>query len=399
LNKLGALNNKIISMLPTAKGVPETPDQLDYLKIYISALTEEAYALAVDLILLDETNFIEALTKDQLGRLKLSDEERQNLKNIEADLNKTSGDQLKVAQQKRAAAFRTQMERIYELHLAAVKEANDRIDQIDAKDSAGKKVRERFLSDLRNAEAYAQYRHAQALEEDDEKFLKKCESARNKLHEAYAVHQNEYTILLNLGLIYGDPRCDPENKYIEFARQFFKQSIAIKPLDYYGHQQLASLAIREAYTWGLEFTKPEIINDAAKSAETARELRPGSGTIFALLAQAYILKWATTSDDNSRKELDPLIETALVQAAKGKASPVHQATARAQWLLQQSRRANDDQFKILKPQLAAALDNAIQEATVDRSWYGRQLLKDGNALKKALSDLEDKMRSTLRWPN
>jgi hypothetical protein len=395
LNRLKELKEQITPLLPTPPNAAETTDKSDYLKIYISTLIEEAYALGVNLILLNESNFIEALTKNST----LQSPDKDTLEDIQTDL--TSGDQLKIAAAKQnlGAAFQTEIQRIYLAHRDVVSETVIRINQIDAKDSSAERVQARFLSDLHNAEAYAQYRRAQALEEDDQKFFKECEIARSKLHEAYAVHQNEYSILLNLGLVYGDPRCDPDDKYIEFAREFFRQSIEIKPLDYYGHQQLAGLAIRQAYTWGLEFTKPDIISEAIKSADTARELRPGSGTVFALLAQGYILQWAKTSDEHLHKELEPLIETALIQAARGKATPTHQATAQTQWLLQQSRRATDDQFKVLKPQLAAALDKAIEVAAVDRTWYGRKLVKDATKLKKALSDLEDKKQSTLRWPS
>jgi hypothetical protein len=361
LKELKQLQDDILPLLPVPPNVPETADKLDYLKIYISARVEEAYANAVDLILLSDKHSLEKNDDD---------------------------------------VFKTQIQQRYAAHRSAVEDAEYRIkQQIDAKDSDGKRVQERFLSDLHNAEGYARYRRAMILEEDDKKFLQECEEARSKLHEAYAVHQNEYTILLNLGLVYADPRCDPENKYIEFARHFLKQSIEIKPLDYYGHELLARLAVRQAYTWGLEFIDPEIINEAAKSADTARKLRPISGTLYALLAQVYTVQWAKSSDDNLRKELEPLIEASLLRAERGDATPVHQATARTQWLFQQSRRAKGDEFKALRLELATALDKAIEVATDDRSWYGKKLLEDANSLKKALDDLGGKSQSILRWPS
>jgi hypothetical protein len=410
LKELKEIESEMLPLLAST-GASKTSAQFDYLKIYISTLTEEAYTIAVNLVLLNEATFIEALTEEQNPVFWLSSD-KDELEHIEADLKKATADQLQVAKQKRAVVFRKEMEKIYKAHRDAVEEAFTRIDhiernrevviridQIETNKAEDEQVRERLRSDLYNAEAYAGYRRAQAIEEDDTKFLKVCEKARSKLHEAYALHQNEYTILLNLGLVYGDPRCDPENKYAEFAREFLKQSIELKPRDYYGHELLARLTIRQAHTWGLEFMKPGVLDEAVNAANTARELRPGDGSIFALLAQAYILQWANASDDNSRKKVLPLIEASLEQAAKCKATPVHLATAWAQWLLYQSRLAQDDQFKGLKPQLAAALDKAIEVAKEDRSWYGRQLIKDATKLKETVSNLEDKKQATLRWPS
>jgi hypothetical protein len=229
--------------------------------------------------------------------------------------------------------------------------------------------------------------------------LKECERARLKLQEAYAVHQNDYAILLNLGLVYADPRCDPENQYMQFSREFLTQSVQIKPSDYYGHQQLARLGIRETYTWGPDLTTAELVNDAVKSAEQARRLRPNDGTIFALLAQTYILQWAKSTDAAQRKELEPKIEASITQAEKYKATPVHLATVRAQWLLQQVRFAEGDQLKELKSQLVAELDKASEVAKDEHSWYGRQLQRDATKLKKVISGLVDAKRERLNWPN
>jgi hypothetical protein len=301
------------------------------------------------------------------------------------------------------AAYRTEMTKIYELHQTVATDATDLINKVRSNDDTWKGARGRFLSDLNNAAGYAQYRHAQAVqdvEDNDEPFLSECRNALDRLQEAYAVHQNEQTILLNLGLVESDPRCDPKGENIERARKYLKQARTIKPMDYYAQQLLAALGIREIYTWG-PLAKPDVLTEALAAADKARTLRPEDGTILALLAQAYILQWAQSNSGAQRDEIQTKIETAIAQAAKRHATPVHLHTVRLQWLVNQAAKSSDKQFNSedLKAKLGIEIDKAIVDAKDDRSWYGHQLLKDANALQSLLPALEAGKQSSLHWPN
>jgi len=374
-----------------------TADQFEYMKIFVSVLAERAHGIGLDLILLNEREFLRALTSNPVPDV-VSNERKAELAALQHRLNTTADAALEQAKTDRAAAFPAVIQEIYQHHVGAVRGAEYLLARIGRTDDAWKRARERFVSDLRNAEGYAQYRRAQVLEINDDDFRNRCSEAISKLNEAHAVRQNEYSILLNLGLVHGDPRCDPEGKTVETARGFFERSTAIKPKDFYGHQQLATLAIRQAHAWGLEFTDADFMARAVKEADAARLLRPESGTIFALLAQAYILQWAQTADDAIRKRVEPLIVASLAAAQNEDATQIHLQTAKSQWLFYQLRNAPDEQFDTKKTKLLAQLHDAIAAATGDRTWYGRKLLQDANALMTRLSNLQKSEQSALRWP-
>src|SRR5262249_33717782 len=160
----------------------------------------------------------------------------------------------------------------------------------------------------------------------------------------------EQTILLNLGLIEADPRRDTKGENIERARKYLREASAIKPMDYYAHQLLATLGIREIYTWG-PFARSDALTETIAAADKARMLRPEEGTIFALLAQAYILQWAQADNDAKRNEVRPKIEAAIAQAERRKATPIHRHTVKLQWLVHQTAKASDADFINMKADL------------------------------------------------
>ena len=359
-------------------------DKSDYRKIYISLLTEEAYALAANLILLPNErkppgehltpDFVKAVTQGS------------NVDPLPAN-----------------ASFHDAMEWIYRAHHEVARDATAWIDKIDVTKGDGKRVQERFRSDLYNVEGYARYRRAQALVIDDTTFEEQCKDARAILRKAYAGHQNQYTIPLNLGLVYADRRCDPKNEYIQIARGYFQKSTEIKPSDYYGHQQLAALGIREAYSLGLELADSSLIENTVTSAQKAQRSRPNSGTILVLLAQAYILQWPTANAD-SRKTLGLKIEALLNDAATSvhlsAPSPFHLSTARLQWLLQQCREASDGKFADAKKALSDELQKAKDLTRDDPTWYGKELASNAKKLGDQVSNLKSEAeRSTLHWPD
>ena len=124
---------------------------------------------------------------------------------------------------------------------------------------------------------------------------------RTLLQQADAVQPNHYLILQNLGMIYADPRFDPQGNSIATARRMFDRSIKIKPDDYYGRQQLAALAVRQAYLWGPEFVDSNLINEALRFGNAARELRPESNVTPVLLSQLYALRAALFTDQRKKK--------------------------------------------------------------------------------------------------
>jgi hypothetical protein len=141
------------------------------------------------------------------------------------------------------------------------------------------------------------------------------------------------------------------------------------------------------------------INADRRAKEEARTLRPEDGSIWALLAQAYVLKWAQTTDQAQRTDAQKKIDAAIAQAKKRGATPVHLGTVRLQWLVNQTAQAPDDQVDGLKANLADEIDNATKATKDDGSWYSHQLRRDAAALKDMVDKLEKKKQSELHWPN
>lgn len=101
---------------------------------------------------------------------------------------------------------------------------------------------------LSEVSGYADYRQAYwvAPGHDDE-YRKKCTQAIQSLKVAEQVRISDYYALLqNLGMIYLDRRYDPSGELLSVAEKYFKKSVALKPSDYYGNEQLATAAARRA---------------------------------------------------------------------------------------------------------------------------------------------------------
>jgi hypothetical protein len=389
---------------PAADARPEDVAKWqDHYKIYLSALVEKAYAFGTYLVLLNERNFLEAVKQEPLASLGRTDEQKKALTDIEAALKDATKDQAQVRKD-RGEIFKKEIDTIYAAHTRAAADAENLIKKYRHRyaDDAWAKALDRFLSDLRNAEGYAIYRHAYIAESDDEKFNKRCDLALDKLNEGHAVRQVEQSILLNIGLIAGDARYDVKGENFRRARRFLTDAAMFKPNDYYAHQLLSNLAIRQYYALGPEFTEASVITEAVNEAKRARELRPGgpgSGTIYVLLAQAATLQWTVETAAAKREEIRALIEASLLQGERRGANAVHFQIAKVQWLLQQVRAsAGDDVPADLMGKLKAQLDAAIAAAGESLTWAGRQLARDATALKAAVSNLKPKEHTLLRWP-
>jgi hypothetical protein len=107
--------------------------------------------------------------------------------------------------------------------------------------------------------------------------------------------------LQSLARIYADPRYDARGDHLETARDLYSRSIELKASDFFGHQQIATLVVREAFLWGPEVTDAGRLSKAVEHAEKARELRPGSSATHLVFAQLYALKWAQSGPENRLK--------------------------------------------------------------------------------------------------
>jgi hypothetical protein len=417
-----------------AAALPPLPDQdrYDFQKIRLAVLTEKAASLAYYLILLYYGNFAEALLHPLLHpsvpedppvpeALKSDLAEEQELKNIKDENYKWPTDQS--ARDRRDEVLNKWLDKIQDGHKAAVAEANKLRDEI-SKTAPKKEVwvseREKMDSQLNNAEAYALFRYAQARARDDDEFRKHCRTARDLLLRADAVQPNHYLILQNLGMIYADPRFDPLGNSIATARRLFERSIKIKPDDFYGRQQLAALAVRQAYLWGPEFVDRNLIDKALEFGKQARELRPESDVIPVLLAQLYALRAAHSTDESQKKADEALAVASLAAARQAGARPVRVAIADLQFHFlrlratdsdkptdqsavgsaeQDSKTKKPDAFMAEKNAFEEALKKAKEEALKVRGWESRKLMSIADELLLNLPNLKAKDRYTLRWPN
>jgi hypothetical protein len=395
----------------------------DLSKIRFSLLFQTAHTVGHDLILLSEDNFVDALTEPPGAAaaaptvpesVRPAAARQTELRAHEnAVRNAVDSTQLATAKAQRQADFADEMTRIFNAQQALVARAENALAEIDTlvndntvpiadllnKDE-WKRDHERLAADLRNADGYARFRYAQLHESDDGRFREQCRAALAKLIEAQAARPNEYTIIQNMALIYGDPRYDPDGKELDTARALFARSLEIKSRDYFGYEKLATLAIRQAYERGVEFFSLDATKAAITQAEKARELRPSDGTIYALLAQLHTLKWSKTTGAD-QQEAASLVEAALALAdRRDRANPFHVSAAQLQWQLARLRTsATKEEFDKAKTKLLAALHSANAEATGNPHWDARDLVARTTDLSTKLQNVEFDDRATLRWPD
>jgi hypothetical protein len=376
-------------------------DRAEFRKIYVAALAEKAASIPYYLVLLYRDNFVHALTGQEVpGTLRLDDAQEAALLHIEADKGANRAAHI--------AAFRKQMRRLYKAHAkarevaqAALGAAIPGTGERDARDRA------RIMSILHSAQGYARYRYAQVQGETgsteadkDAKYRRRCVEALQFLQDADALRPNDYVILQNMGLIYGDARFDPDGSYIETARRLFARSVKLKPDDYFGHQQLAGLAVREAYLWGLEFTDPTVIADGLKSANAARAKRPGEPRILVLLSQLHSLQAAAQLDGTDPNKEKQAAMIALAAAEQANANPVWILQAKLQAAFLEVRRSDsDDLFNKARTKLATIIHQAKNAADLDAGWEAHNLSRIARALERQdLDKLTHDNRLTLRWP-
>ncbi|MDX1968507.1 MAG: hypothetical protein SFV23_15120 [Planctomycetaceae bacterium] len=132
-------------------------------------------------------------------------------------------------------------------------------------------------SRLAEVAGYAQYRFAQWLGADsDEKFRKQCNEAIRSLQESELRKPRHYSLLQNIGMILLTRRYDPNGEALSESEEYYQRSIALRPGDYYGHEQLARISLRRM----LAATNQSERDEAAKAGEErvakSLKLRPES---------------------------------------------------------------------------------------------------------------------------
>ena len=401
--------------------IPKVQDKLklkdfyEFRKLQFSVEFQIAHIVGHDLTLLDEDNFVKALLDSPNTSSKVptslgepDPKHHKELRDHDGAVRGATVEQIDAARKLRGEDFNREITRVFNKQRDALQEAGNILKEIDALVNAApakerldveewKRTRERSVADLQNADGYAQYRYAQRRAANDEEFHKLCTEALAKLSYAQSIRPNEYTIIQNIGLIYSDPRFDPGATELETTRALFARSLEIKSRDFFGYQKLAALTVRQAYQWGLEFLSLDAIKAAIVQAEKARELRPGSGTTFLLLAQLYTLKWSKTATAD-QAEVASLVEASLA-LAEGRASRIHFLLAELQWRLVQLRATTKkEEFDDASPKFLAKLSIAKTEAARSEHWDARDLADRATKLFDLAEKLEFEDRGTLRWP-
>jgi len=238
---------------------------------------------------------------------------------------------------------------------------------------------------------------------DDNKFKSLYKQAIALVQKADAARPNHYSVLQSLARIYADPRFDPSGDNIDKARELFLRSTLLKPTDFYGHQQLAALVVREAYLWGPEFIGADKLEDALTHAETARQLRPGSSTTFIVLSQLFSLKWVQ-SDPAERLKYAELVAGSLADAKAVNRYPERVAIPVTEsWLLWnflQLRDSDVSDFEEARSRLLEESNKAKAFAERENTtWEAHNLHRAAAALIPLLQDTKAEERLRLHWPS
>jgi tetratricopeptide (TPR) repeat protein len=132
---------------------------------------------------------------------------------------------------------------------------------------------------LSEVKGYAQFRHAEWIAANvDAEFQSECNAALRGLQQAELRKPRSYALLQNIGMVYLSRRFAPDTQSVEHAERYYTQSIALKPGDYYGYQQLARAALRRALGAADSADRSEAIKRAGDLIAKSQKLRPESQT-------------------------------------------------------------------------------------------------------------------------
>jgi hypothetical protein len=405
--------------LQTAIHDPNTdPDmKYDFEKIRIAVLAETANTIGYHLVLLFRQNFIEALIGPLVPDSIKPTARMKKLEALADDLKKRPTDRVVIARRDRA--FKDEMQALYKVHekvvanaragMATIKPPMPAVKKTSAPTEAEKEAmkraqdawdheRQRIESLLLSAEGYARFRRAQALEDKPNDFMTECEEALKKLRDANGRQPNNYLVLQDLGLILGDPRYDPTGSQIEVARQLFTRSIELKGDDYYGHQQLALLAVRQINAARAEVADLTLVNAAVASAETSLKKRPGNWVVYLALASLNTAAWAKETDEAKRRVTAERIAAWISDSRKLGGNETRIRAVDLQWQIVRLRGETDEKkFSARQKVLTEAL-NAVPAGGYPK-WEADRLSDAVTKLKKSVAGLKYETRAELVWPN
>jgi hypothetical protein len=396
LSTLQALEGKVDALL----ALPDLGelDRKDLSKIRLGALIEKSYILGQYLNLLNPPNFASALAGNETPEaVKPSDDVRDKVRALTPG---HEGDPAYVSL--RNTLFLAALSIIYDRHLRAVETAEQQAKQLYGNEPLNwTRESDNYVYQLHQTKGDGLYRRAQTAAKDDNEFKAVCSDAIKSLKRAEAVRPNHYAVLQSLARIYADPRFDPRGDHVDAVREFYSRSADLKPTDYYGHQQLAALAVREAYLWGPEFVAADKLKNALELAEKARRLRPGSSATFIVLAQLYSLQWAQ-SDPGARRRYEELVVGSLAAAQQVNRYPERAAVpvtlARLQWSFLQFRASEPSNFEATKTRFLTELNQAQSQSSADDSWEARDLRRIARELHTRTQSIKLEDRFDLRWP-
>jgi hypothetical protein len=386
------------------KAIASTQEQTtDYKRIRLAVLAEKANILSHYLVSINEPNFRSALTEGVPDLIKPIPNVRRQMVELGKEMTEPEDDPKDANYRaRRAKLFLDALTEIYRIHEGVIQAAEQQQKELDDElvDSRGKP--NNYSYQVFQAKGDGLYRWAHILEQDDKEFRAQCNKAIELLQRADIARPNHYAVLQSLARIYADPRFDPRGDHIASAKALYRRSIGLSATDYYGHQQLAILFIREAFQWGPEFADEEELKEALKHAEISRQLRPGSSATFLVLAQLYALHWAR-AEPSLRARYEQLAAASLSAAEdvnryrERAAVPV--ATARLQWEFLKLRGADKDGFDAAKARLVGELEK-IRKGSIayDGGWEGRELLRVAKELGTEVAKVNYDTRFGLRWP-
>jgi hypothetical protein len=405
-------------------------DKLEFKKIGAVASAEKANALGYGLILIYPDSFLRELKGlDAPATLLVLPDRRKELAGIEDDLKQPGAG--KTAFDARNDAFVKEMGVLYQKQRKAIRDARRAVESIqmpqdasDAEKSAWDREQKRIEGLLLSADGYGAFRHANIAEPDtdegNKRFDAQSREARDNIDLADARQPNQNPLLQTLGTIYGHPRFDARNQQIDVARRYFERSLKIKPDDFFSHQNLAMLAVRQAYASGLQISA-DALKTAIEHVNSSLKQRPGNGPAFVALAQLNALSWLIETDAERKKPWAAAYVAAIENVGRSTgASAAHLWTAKLQWGLMQLRAAAADpappapasgstttkppvpkkgEFSFEKDEYKKQLQAADEQMAKLPSWDARQLRRVVEDVTAKVNASASDQRDNLTWPS
>lgn len=413
ISELEALDREIQATIDDPKS--SAVEKFEFHNIRVAVWAEHANTVGYHLILLFRKNFIEALIGASVPEsIKPKDKRLQDLEEVARLLAVPPPN--RATEVRRDAAFQTEMRALHGVQTRLLADVEKSLNTTQSPTLAQnatqaeiaemKRMQDAWVPEhvrikalVLSARGYGEFRLAQAVEENEDAFKKACDEALDKLVDAAALQPHNFIVLQNMGLIYGDPRYDPTGSHIDTARRMFTRSIELKGDDYYGHQQLALLTVRQVNASRVELVDPKLIAEGIDSAENSRKRRSGNWGVDLALASLLAAKWSQETDEAKKRGLAERIAGLLSDAVKLDGNPTRILSTDLQWQVVRLRGETDEKkFNALKEALLVALASVPASGGYPK-WEAEKLSKAAADLKKPVSEIEFAKRADLRWTN